>query len=216
MKIRWVVILCMIVALLSACGTTDDKRDLTKNTKDVEDHNELYHNDQFGFVRQVKNSTQNDTDNKIGIRPIDREDTADTISKMAVRLNNVEDVNVLVTDQEVLVSYLINDDGKDIRFETADQVKKTAASVVPRWYHVYVTDDPALSQDVRNIASMTSTISDKDNTVRKTVKLMLERSPQGRTLGNGENANGETADQINPELEKTNYQQQFDRNQKRP
>lgn len=60
----------------------------------------------------------------------------------------------LVTDEEVLVVYDTN--AKD-RTETADQVKRTAMSVVPRYYHVYVSDDyQTLAQDVENFATVKS------------------------------------------------------------
>ncbi|MCM3112953.1 YhcN/YlaJ family sporulation lipoprotein [Lederbergia lenta] len=216
MKKSWIVILCLIVASLAACGTTNyDKSDLGTNTLDVGERNKQVDNDQFGFVRQVKTTSPNQNNKRVPIQTIDKEETADKISKIAVSLPNVKDISVLVTDQEVLIAYEVSDDEEKARFETADQVKQTAIAIVPRWYHVYLTDDPALKQDVKNIASMTAVTNDKDRTVKKTVKLMLERSPQGKNLNEEENANGETFDQMNQNLEKTNYHQQNQKENRR-
>lgn len=210
MKKSWIVILCLIVASLAACGTTNyNKSDLGTNTLDVGERNKQVDNDQFGFVRQVKTTSPNQNNKRVPIQTIDKEETADKISKIAVSLPNVKDISVLVTDQEVLIAYQVSDDDEKARFETADQVKQTAIAIVPRWYHVYLTDDPALKQDVKNIASMTAVTANKDRTVKKIVKLMLERSPQGKSLTKEENANGETFDQVNQNLEKTNYHQQY-------
>ncbi|MFK4997326.1 hypothetical protein ACI2OX_06320 [Bacillus sp. N9] len=43
---------------------------------------------------------------------------------------------------------------------------------------------------------------------------MLERSPQGRHLNDGENANGETNDRTNMHLEKNDYRMELDKGNK--
>ncbi|MFC5464343.1 YhcN/YlaJ family sporulation lipoprotein [Lederbergia graminis] len=140
--------------------------------------------EQFGFVRQVKNPAQNDTNHlfveqkKVNKR-LNREETANNISKLLVTLPNVHDASVLVTDEEVLVAYIIQDTQPETRIKTARLVKAMASNMVADWYHVYLTDDPAIRQDVKNIASMNSFSRDKDETVKDTVNLMVERSPQG-------------------------------------
>lgn len=225
LKKQWIAVISISSALLVGCGANnnrlnDNDRLYPKNgnTISVSDENEIYNrnqsadNENFGFVRQVKNPVPGKSSDTKPVKWMDREKTAHMISTMTVGLPNVIDSSVVVTDQEVLIAYAVSDKGKKARFETADQVKKTAMSAIPRWYHVYVTDDPTLRQDVENIASMNTTFTQKDRTVKNTVMRMLESSPQGRKMNDGENANGETINETNKKLEKTNYRQQFESN----
>jgi len=171
-------------------------------------------NDNFGFVRQVKSENQGNTVDAESMQWLDWESMADVISRMAVSLPDIEDSSVLVTDQEVLIAYNTNQKDDQARMEKADQVKRTAMSVVPRWYHVYVTDDQSLRQNVENIASMNTTSRHKDETVRDTVRLMLERSPQGYKMSEGENANGEGIGEVNEDMDRTDYGQQMEKQKK--
>ncbi|RST77764.1 sporulation protein [Siminovitchia acidinfaciens] len=166
------------------------------NTINRDDRHDLYNpsnnDNNFGFVREVKSPVPGETAKFNRNDAMDREKTASMISKMTVALPNVLDSSVVVTDAEVLIAYKLSETDKKSRFDTADQVKKTAMSAVPRWYHVYVTDDPALRQYVENIASMKPNSADKDQTVRSTVRMMKESSPQGRKMSDTENENGES------------------------
>lgn len=216
-------------ALLSACGN-NNKNDVadspgiykhTGNTINKQNEEDLYNPEkvnthteksrEFGFVRQVKSPVPNKDFNNQKSFTMNREKTADTISKMSVTIPNVHDASVLVTDEEVLVAYRTNAKGKKERFEVADQVKKTAMSVVPRWFHVYVTDDPALRQDIENISYMDASSGNKEDVIEGVVKRMLSRSPQGRSIDRGENANGEVINDRKDKAEDFDeYREQFE------
>ncbi|HEY9577034.1 MAG TPA: YhcN/YlaJ family sporulation lipoprotein, partial [Pseudobacillus sp.] len=110
---------------------------------------------------------------------LDRERTADTIGRLSLDLPKVNEASVLVTDQEVLIAYNTDaKEGKDRR-EVAEQVKRTALSVVPRWYHVYMTDDTDLRRDIENIAQVNGGMDAARDSIGRTVKLMKQSSPQG-------------------------------------
>ncbi|WP_285768251.1 YhcN/YlaJ family sporulation lipoprotein [Peribacillus sp. SI8-4] len=142
--------------------------------------------DDFGFTRTNKTTIDGrNVSNKTA--SIDREQLSDVISKLSVQIPNVNDVSTLVTDEEVLIVY--DTDTKD-RTDTADQVKRTAMSVVPRYYHVYVSDDPTLAQNVENFATLKSGSKGIDYTIEQTIKSML-KSPQGYKMSDVENENGE-------------------------
>jgi ribosomal protein S17E len=121
---------------------------------------------------------------------LDREQVANIISQLSVDIPNVNDVATLVTDQEVLIAY--DTDSKN-RNMTADQVKKTAMSVVPRYYHVYVSDNKVLMRDVENLANLDSTSRNARNTVNGLIKQM-KKSPQGQRMNSSEDENGLTPD----------------------
>ncbi|PKR83881.1 YhcN/YlaJ family sporulation lipoprotein [Heyndrickxia camelliae] len=156
---------------------------------------------EFGYVRHVKSPVPGQNIKYQDIYTINREKVADTISKIAVTNPKVHDAATLVTDEEVLISYRTDAKSKEDRNNVADQVKKTAFSVVPRWYHVYVTDNPTLKQYVENISYMKSSDANKERVIRQTIKMMLDSSPQGHKMSTGENENGETKDINNGNME---------------
>lgn len=197
--------------LLTACqfGAGEDTSLLHEsgNTINVSDRPELYNgenvtkvnNDKqadFGYVRHQKSGVPGDN-SFTNIPGFDREKAADTISSLIVQLPNVNDVATLVTDEEVLVAY---ETDSDQRSATADQVKKTALSVVPRYYHVYISDKTNMIQQIEAFSPQNSTSRDIDEILNKTVKEMLE-SPQGRAINKGENANGEGYGEVNEDLD---------------
>jgi hypothetical protein len=163
--------------------------------KEVE-NSEHARGEQFGYVRHQKSPIAGRTISTEDMYTIDREQVADYISRMSVTLPKVQDASTLVTDEEVLIAYKTDAKDKDLRFEVADQVKKSGLSVVPRWYHVYVTDDPNLMQNVENLASMDTDMANVNTAIDDTINQMLQASPQGRAIDAGENANGEMYDEM--------------------
>lgn len=147
----------------------------------------------YGFVRHQKSPLMNDNKTNNHYAALDREQVANIISKYSTSIPNVNDVATLVTDQEVLIAY--NTDSKD-RNLTADQVKRTAMSVVPRFYHVYVTDNKMLMRDVENLANLDSTSRNSRNLVTGLVAQM-KKSPQGKRMNPSEDQNGLTQDDYN-------------------
>lgn len=144
----------------------------------------------FGYVRHQKSPLMNDKTANTHYTALDREQLANIISKYSTDLPNVHDVATLVTDQEVLVAYTT--DSKD-RNLTADQVKRTAMSVVPRYYHVYVTDKKVLMRDVENLSHMDARNKNARHSINYVIRQMKD-SPQGNRLSDSEDENGLTSD----------------------
>lgn len=166
---------------------------------------------EFGYVRHVKSPVPGQNIKYQDIYTLNREKVADAISKLAVTNPKVHDAATLVTDEEVLIWYKTDAKSKKDRNNVADQVKKTAFSTVPRWYHVYVTDNPTVKQYVENISYMKSSDANKERVIRQTVKMMLDSSPQGYKMSTGENENGESKDINNGKMEDTdNLHEQHD------
>lgn len=159
----------------------------------------------FGYVRHQKTGVMG-TDNNMDVyQAIDREKMADMIGRYSTMVQNVDDVSTLVTDEEVLIVY--QTDSND-RFETADQVKRMAMSVVPRWFHVYVSDDTTLRKDVENFASLDTDSRNVETMIDGVIKQML-KSPQGRPMSTGENANGEAEGEMNEKMDKDDISTQM-------
>ncbi|MEW9051837.1 MAG: YhcN/YlaJ family sporulation lipoprotein [Neobacillus sp.] len=144
----------------------------------------------YGFVRHQKSPIMGDNQATEHYAAIDREQVANIISGMSTDIPNVNDVATLVTDQEVLISY--STDSKD-RELTADQVKRTAMSVVPRFYHVYVSDNKNLMRDIENLSYLHSTNRNARNSVNQVIEMM-KKSPQGYRMNSSEDENGVTPD----------------------
>ena len=204
---KWSIIIGFCL-LLSAAGCSKDmaNRDVYQESGDTINVNnkreELYNeggsqgvrnvSDDYGFVRHQKSPIQNDNGGMEHYSAVNREQVANIISQFSTDIPNVNDVATLVTDQEVLIAY--SSDTKD-RNQTADQVKKTAMSVVPRFYHVYVTDDKNLIRDVENLANMNSSSKNARNSVESLIKQM-KKSPQGKRMSESEDENGATRDDM--------------------
>lgn len=144
----------------------------------------------YGFVRHQKSPVMNPNQTNNHYTAINREQLANIISKFSTDIPNVNDVATLVTDQEVLIAYQTDSKKRNL---TADQVKRTAMSVVPRYYHVYVTDNKALMRDVQNLANLDSNNRNSRNSVNYVIKQML-KSPQGYRMNATEDENGRTPD----------------------
>ncbi|RSD27499.1 YhcN/YlaJ family sporulation lipoprotein [Mesobacillus subterraneus] len=159
----------------------------------------------FGYVRHQKTGVMGADELNNAYESIDRERIADMISRFSTMVPNVDDVSTLVTDEEVLIVYQTDSDN---RFQTADQVKRMAMSVVPRWFHVYVSDDTNLRDEVENFATLDTDSRDVNDMIDGMVKEML-KSPQGIDMSTGENANGEAEGELNEETDKDDLSRQM-------
>ncbi|MEH7179008.1 YhcN/YlaJ family sporulation lipoprotein [Neobacillus vireti] len=200
---KWSIIIGFCL-LLTAAGCSKDmaNRDVYEESGDTINVNnkreELYNeggsrgvrnvSEDYGFVRHQRSPVLGDQGGTKHYSAIDREQVANIISQLSTDIPNVNDVATLVTDQEVLIAY--SSDTKN-RNQTADQVKRTAMSVVPRYYHVYVTDDTNLMRDVENLANMDSTSKNARNSVNSLITQM-KKSPQGNRMSDTEDENGAT------------------------
>lgn len=191
------------LSALTACQNQagqDDFLNETGNTINVNDQRaEIYNqehdnvSEDFGYVRHQKSPIPGNNASANHYAAIDREQIADIIGKYCTEVPNVDDISTLVTDEEVLIVYETNSQDRNA---TADQVKRMAMSVVPRWYHVYVSDDTSLRKNVESWATLDSDSRNVEYGIDSLIQEMLD-SPQGRKMNNGENANGEEQGELN-------------------
>jgi hypothetical protein len=142
----------------------------------------------YGFVRHQKSPVLNANRTNNHYVALDREQLANIISKASTNNPGVNDAATLVTDQEVLVVYKTNSKNRNL---IADQVKRSAFSVVPGWYHVYVSDNPHLMRDIEALAKFDSTHRNARGSVNALIKQM-KKSPQGDRLEGAQDENGLT------------------------
>ncbi|MFT4412943.1 YhcN/YlaJ family sporulation lipoprotein [Fredinandcohnia humi] len=209
--------LCALT-VLSACNADEEKGagvfHENGNTIYRVDQNELYNENgvknkgeemtNFGYVRHQKSPVPGDANVYNTLPTLDREAVADLISKICTQIPNINDVGTLVTDEEVLIAY--DTDAED-RVLAADQVKRSALSVVPRYFHVYVSDDPEMMDQIERFGRLDSNARNVDQIITSTIQQMV-KSPQGYKVSNGENENGEMDGGLNPEYERRARQNQ--------
>lgn len=175
----------------------DDVQNERSNTLSVNDQSgDIYNKDKkgsenFGYVRHQKNDTMR-AQSKTHFASINREKVADIIGEYCTDVPNVDDISTLVTDEEVLIVYKTDSTDRNL---TADQVKRMAMSVVPRSYHVYVSDNVALRPNVENYSNLGTNDVNVENGIDQLIKEML-KSPQGQKMSTGENANGEAEGEL--------------------
>ncbi|NLP52314.1 YhcN/YlaJ family sporulation lipoprotein [Bacillus sp. RO1] len=171
---------------------------------DVRDSNN-HDQTRFGYVRDQAEPVRNSQRYNENIAAVDYGEIANIINKMVVQLPAIEDSATLVTDEEVLIAYETNSDDREL---TADQVSKTGLSIVPRYYHVYISDNPEMIHDIERFRSLGVTSPRVDEILESTIKEML-KSPQGKQLNTGENGNGEADGEMNEESDKSEFRKQM-------
>ncbi|WP_209125765.1 YhcN/YlaJ family sporulation lipoprotein [Alkalihalobacillus sp. BA299] len=130
---------------------------------------------QFGYVRHQKALEQREH-REPDASYLDRDLLADAISKMAVYLPQVEECGTLVTDKYVLVAYETDGDGN--REDVAHQVKVTAQSMVPRYYNVFVTDNPEMMEEIERFGNLSSLTPRINELLEQQIKEMDPISPR--------------------------------------
>lgn len=181
---RWKVSLMFLLSALIIAGCQETKEEDAKNLMDddtlngnaMDGYNEKPKDGQVGYVRFNKDQLNQDTEEHREIK-VNREQIADMISRMILRYKNFEDVATVVTDNEVLVAYKKPDD-MDPK-NAADMVQKTAYSLVPSFYHVYVSDNPASFGDIQSLSNSTVYDEGYNDTIDSIIKKM-KKSPQGK------------------------------------
>lgn len=99
------------------------------------------------------------------------------ITRIALRGEGLEQVATLVTDEEVLIAYEKSDDVDEK--EAANIARKTAQSVIPQYYEIYVSDNESLINDIQSLHNSSTTDGSYENTIDQIIKEM-EKSPQGK------------------------------------
>ncbi|WP_100373937.1 YhcN/YlaJ family sporulation lipoprotein [Bacillus sp. FJAT-45037] len=128
----------------------------------------------YGYTRYQQEQVE--SNGRQQIAPMyDRNELADTVSRMVLSNETVSEAATLVTDKYVLVAY---DSKTDDRDYVADQVKRSALSVVPRYYEVYITDDHDHFEEIERFQNGSTTAGNNEGTLKATIQEMRQ-TPQG-------------------------------------
>ncbi|MFC7370879.1 YhcN/YlaJ family sporulation lipoprotein [Fictibacillus iocasae] len=187
---RYITGFLLSALLLSGCGGNDKEKagDEYKFSKmNVTDENRIGQNmnySDFGYMRH-KEGDKVKTGNSVPY--LNRQKLADMISDMSLQLPGIKDVGTYVTDEEVLIAYRTTN--KD-RNAAADQIKMTAFAVVPRYYHVYVSDEKGMIDKIEQYQALNNDTENIEGIIDELIAQM-KQAPQGKKWNYGENENGE-------------------------
>lgn len=181
MKMKWIPLLLpsvLTIAIVTGCnGETNsqsEQEQIADELRPEKKHSTTDEevDDKLGYVRYQKDQVNDDREKQRSVR-IDRPKMADMITRMILRNDNFDEVATLVTDEEVLIAYQLNEDADN---ETAaDIANKTAQSAMPGFFDIYVSDNSHLMNDIQSLHN-SSTNKNYDNTIDQIIERMEESS----------------------------------------
>ncbi|MBY7143990.1 YhcN/YlaJ family sporulation lipoprotein [Virgibacillus sp. NKC19-3] len=174
----------VLIALfaLTGCGSTDNAGDDPNDAEPLNPTREQQQapvdeelDEKLGYVRYTNDQVDNDQEGNRNIT-IDRNEMANMITRVILRNDGFEEVATLVTDGEVLIAY---EKEQDMDGATAaDIAKKTAMSIMPRFFEIYVSENEVLMEDIESLSNSTTENRNYDNTIDRIIEEM-KKSPQG-------------------------------------
>lgn len=179
---RFILIALLACTIIfTGCNTTEntnrEREEIAEKlnpTRNLEKPENEETNSELGYVRYTKDQLTNEQGNSE--ISIDRNEMADSITRIILSNNGFEEVATLVTDKEVLIAYERNEATPEK--EAADIARRTALSIMPSFYTIYVSDNETLMQDIQSLHNSTSQNRDYDNTINSIIKEM-KKSSQG-------------------------------------
>ncbi|MUK90005.1 hypothetical protein GMD78_16665 [Ornithinibacillus sp. L9] len=155
-----------------------DELDPTRDEGPVRDpgYEDPEANSRLGYVNYTKEQFEQDPERNRVIT-MNRTEMADIITRVILRHEAFDEVATLVTGEEVLIAYEKNDLLE--ANEAADVARKSAESIMPRHFEIYVSDNNVLIRDIESLHNSTTKDPDYDNTIEQIITEM-KKSPQGR------------------------------------
>jgi len=181
--------LLLTAIILAGCGGTDnaadderlqaEERDQIVEELDPEQETTPSNpsgDNKLGYVRYTKEQVENETEEQHSIN-IDRTSLANMITRIILRNDGFAEAATLVTDDKALIAYDKEDDLDSEK--AADIANKTAVSILPGYFDVYVSDRASLINDIQSLHNSSIKDNNYDNTINQIIEQM-KKSPQGK------------------------------------
>ncbi|GGJ89916.1 putative lipoprotein YutC [Lentibacillus kapialis] len=180
--------LFVVSIMLAACGGADNAAD--DERRQAEERDQMVEeldperettpsnpsgDNKLGYVRYTKEQVENETEKQHGVN-IDRTALANMITRIILRNDGFAEAATLVTDNKTLIAY-DKEDALD-KDKAADIANKTAVSILPGYFDVYVSDNAALIGDIQSLHNSSIEDNKYDNTINQIIEQM-EHSSQG-------------------------------------
>jgi hypothetical protein len=174
--------LMLAVALaLSGCGKSDNlsHEDEIVNELDPARFQEYRENSELdnklGFVNYTQDQVTNEPAENM---TMDRRKMADRITKIILQNKAFNEVATLVTDEDVLIAYQLNNNHAIDGERAAEIARKSALSVMPGYFEIIVSDNDVIIKDIQSLHNSSTGNKNYDNYKDEIIKEM-EKSPQG-------------------------------------
>ncbi|MCI0766747.1 YhcN/YlaJ family sporulation lipoprotein [Bacillus sp. TL12] len=182
---KQIILFLLTLSLFAGCQTAN-KAEMEREEGSrvlVSNKNDMYHteNTNTRLTRVGYSSKQKDEVSNKQVGAINREKVAEMITNMTVQLPDVTNAATLVTDDEVFVVYRPNTSDPAL---VADQVYKTALSIVPRYYKAYVSTDQKLITQIQGLQS--GTLNNKE--YEQSLDMLKREMSKNPHLNNSQNA----------------------------
>ena len=158
----------------------DPVQDITYNgpSKNIQTHSEDDVNrGEFGHTHYSRKPGKDYALDAAHLPKTDYQALSDIITRLELTLPDIYDVGTLVTDQYVLIAYKTSSSNREL---AAQQVKRTALSVVPNYYKVYISDEPFAQTDIANFKDLDVSTPRVHQWIVNLISQM-KKSPQGTT-----------------------------------
>ncbi len=129
----------------------------------------------YGYSRIQRQDVQQDDRQQL-YPVIDRNRLSEGITRLVLTNPTVEEAATLVTDKYVLVAYNGDRENREL---VADQVKRSAISIAPRYLDVFITDNHDHFDEIERFKGQSSTDPAYERTIEQTIQEM-KQSPQGK------------------------------------
>ncbi|GAB3803627.1 YhcN/YlaJ family sporulation lipoprotein [Virgibacillus kimchii] len=175
--------ICILLLFVAGCdranNTLDEREqrvnELNPNREELQTPGNQEINDQLGYVHYTQEQFERNQDED-KVVTMDRNEMASMITGIILNNEEFEQVATLVSDDEVLIAYEI--EGSMDEDNAAEIARKTAESVMPRYFDIVVSDNPSLIPDIQSLHISETTHPNYQNTIDKIIEEM-ENSPQG-------------------------------------
>ncbi|MCK0472735.1 YhcN/YlaJ family sporulation lipoprotein [Halalkalibacter sp. APA_J-10(15)] len=184
MKTKQTILLIACLLIFSGCHLADDPqtmqrvqmdREITQQNHGTQPYNRMSVGDfnDYSYVRYNKHDVEPNGQQQ-EIIYVNREKLSDSITRLVLTNNDVEEAATLVTDQYALVAYTSTSEDREL---TADQVKRSAISIVPHYYDVYISDNEHHFDEIERFQGLSANSNVQDS-IEQTIEL-FKQSPQG-------------------------------------
>lgn len=124
---------------------------------------------QMGYAQIDRNQMRTAGVNNVFV---DRDALAKAVGNVTASCPGVQRSTVLVTDEEIFVG--LNAQGADAK-TAKKQAQMNAMSVSPRYYKVYVTDNPNDVQEIARVASRSSNVQSAGTEADRSIDTLIKR-----------------------------------------
>lgn len=121
----------------------------------------------LGYVRYTADEADRDSQS-LNEMTIDRAQMAEVITKVILQSGSFEEAASLVTDDDIVIAYKRKPETDQ---ETASDIAtRTAKSLLPSFYNIYVTDNPLHMNDIHSLHLSETNTNREIQTIEKIIR----------------------------------------------